>query len=55
MGVQRPTTRHYVERESKLEVFILSLPSELRESHGRGGGKISGVRMDGGHQENMAR
>lgn len=36
--MQRPTARH-AERESKLEVSIKSLPSELSESHRRGGRK----------------
>ena len=46
-------------RESKLEVSIGSLLSELRESLRRGArkknaGKNVGVREDGGHKENMA-
>lgn len=39
--------------ESKLEVFIESLPSELGETHRSGEGEIVGVRGDGGYQENM--
>lgn len=34
------------------EVFIKSLPSELRESHGREDGKIIRARRRGGHQGN---
>lgn len=28
-GTERPTARHFVKRESKLEVYIRSLPSEI--------------------------
>lgn len=38
------TTRLYAKIESKLEVFIRSLPLELRESHRRGGTKNIGPR-----------
>ena len=43
--MQRPTTRHYVEKESKLEVTIKSLPSELRESFRGRGRKIQKSQM----------
>jgi hypothetical protein len=36
--MQRPTVRHYTETD--LVVSIKSLPSELRDSHGREGRKI---------------
>lgn len=39
--------------ESELEVSFRSLPSEIREPHGREGEKILRGRRDGGHQENM--
>jgi len=45
--IQRPTARHYVEREPALEVSIKSLLSELREACRREG------RECGGHQENQ--
>lgn len=41
---------NYVERESKPEIFMGSLPSELREPGGKEGGKITQVRGDGRHQ-----
>jgi hypothetical protein len=37
-----------VKRESKLEISIKSLSSDLRESHERGGRKIIRVREGGG-------
>lgn len=40
----RLTTRHYTERESKLEVFIKSLPQEFREPYRREGENIGRVR-----------
>ena len=52
--MQRSTARQYVERESKLEISVQFLPSELREAHRRGGGKIVGSTGDGGHQESRA-
>ena len=52
--VPAATARHHVERESKLEVSIRSLPLELGELYGRGGGKVVGARMNGGYQENTA-
>lgn len=52
--MQRSTSRHYAEKESKLEVSIGSLPLKLKEPRGRGEGKIVGVRGHGGFQENMA-
>jgi hypothetical protein len=52
--MQRSIARHYLERASKLEVSIESLPSGLRESSVRGGRSIVGVRRDGGYQENVA-
>jgi hypothetical protein len=33
-----------MERATKLEYSIRSLPSELKEAHGRGGGGIVGAR-----------
>ena len=45
--IQKPTARHYVQRESKLEVSIESLSSELGETHRSGKGEIVGVRGDG--------
>lgn len=50
----RDSLPHSIWRESKLEVFIRSLPSELGESHRRGSKKIVGARGGRGHQENMA-
>lgn len=41
-------------RESKLEVSIAFLLSELRETYGRADEKIITARGDGGHQENKA-
>jgi hypothetical protein len=49
--MQTLSTRQYMEKDSKLEVCIKSLPSELRESLGRGHRKILRAREDGGHQE----
>lgn len=45
--LQRPTTRHFADRESKLEkVFIRSQPLEKRKFHGTVGKKnIAGVRV----------
>jgi hypothetical protein len=60
--MQRHTARHYLgrkrererERESKLEVSIKSLPSELKESYGKGGRMIVRVRRNEGYRENRA-
>ncbi|CAO2612815.1 hypothetical protein LEMLEM_LOCUS15772 [Lemmus lemmus] len=52
--MQRPTDGHYAERDSKLEIFVKSRPSELMEPHVRGGRKIIRARGDGRHQESMA-
>lgn len=49
--MQRPTARHYTERESKLEISNRYPTSENPVEEGR---KIVEVRGDGGHQENMA-
>lgn len=66
---QRPTARHYTERErlrererltdlgtdsSKGYISISSLPSDLRIPKGRGGRKTGGDRRDRGQQENKA-
>lgn len=48
--MQRLTARHYSGRESKWEISIKSLPSELWESWGRGGRKIVRAIGDGEHQ-----
>lgn len=45
--MQRSTARHYGERVPKWEVFIKSLPSELRESYIRGRRKTVSVRRNG--------
>lgn len=45
---REPQPDYNTSRDSKLEVFIESLPSELGEE-----GNIVGVRGDGGYQENM--
>lgn len=37
-----------------MEVFIRSLPLELKKFCGRGGGKIVGIRGFGGYQNNLA-
>ena len=50
----KPTSRNYVERESKLQVSIPSLCYDIREACVRERGKTVGVRRKGGHQENMA-
>ena len=42
-----------MERKSKLEFSMGSLPSEIGESNGQGGGKIAGTRGHAGHQENI--
>lgn len=42
--MQRPMARHYVNRESNLQVSIKSLPSEIRESFRKGGRKIASTR-----------
>lgn len=52
--MQRPTTRHYAERESKLEASMQSFPSEIDTPQGEGRGKIVGVREDGGQEKNVA-
>jgi hypothetical protein len=55
MGREAESTgRHYAGRESKLEVSIKSLPSELREICRGGGRKIIRIIVGGGHQENKA-
>lgn len=46
---ERPEARHYMEKESKLEVSIKSLFSELRESWDY----IVRGRRNGGHQKNV--
>lgn len=51
--IQRPTARHSVRRESKLQVSIGSLPLELWEPQRRLGETV-GVSGDGEHQENTA-
>jgi hypothetical protein len=52
--MKRSIVRHYVERDSKLEVSIKSLPLDLRETCETGGGKSVRVKVDREHQENMA-
>jgi hypothetical protein len=44
----------YLESESKRDISIKSLPSELREYHRREGRKSVRTRRDGGHQESKA-
>lgn len=46
--MQRPISRYYVKRKSKLAVFMESLPSELGDSHRIRAGKIVGIRGDEG-------
>lgn len=41
-------------RDSKLEISVGCLPSELKESQGREGRKIIKVRGKGKHQKNTA-
>jgi hypothetical protein len=41
-------------RKSKLEPSIRSLLLEIRKPHGRGGGKIVGIRRHERNQEHMA-
>lgn len=51
--IELPPAADITQREkSKFEVSIGSLPLEIREPSGGGGGKNVGVRADGGHQEN---
>lgn len=54
--IQRPTASHddLLCRESKQEVSVKFLPSELKESRGRGGRNIVRTKEDGDHQENKA-
>jgi hypothetical protein len=52
--MQRPRARHYVDRESKLEVSIESLPLELRESLRRAG-KILRARGEHGPQNQLSK
>lgn len=37
-------SKHEAGREPELEIFVKSLPLELWESHGSGGGKIVGAK-----------
>jgi hypothetical protein len=48
------TARHYVDKESKLEVSNQSLPSDFSASSERKGIKILRAREGGGYQENKA-
>ena len=50
--MQRLRDRHYVEKESKLEVSIKSVSSELTESYQRGGRMNVRSRRDERYQEN---
>lgn len=52
--VQRPTARHYSERETKLKISIRCFPFDLREHYAPGGGETIGVRVDGEHQDNIS-
>lgn len=45
------TARYFVERKSKLETYIKSLPSKLKEYKTRGHIKILRARRVEGHQE----
>ena len=53
MGRGAEACSHDAWREAKEELSI-TLPSELRELHSRGGEKGVRVSCSGGHQENMA-
>lgn len=51
--MQRPTVRHYLEKESKWKGFTKPLPLECRESQGKKREKEQKSQKYGRYQENM--
>lgn len=55
-GAGTETCNHtFAEKDSKLEVSIGSLLSELKNPHGQEGGKIIGIKADEGQLGNVAK